>query len=104
HGLCRLGAFAAILPRLLLALGLHSGIDRLAIFLGKVGAAQPDVDDLDAETLGFGGNVVADLAHDRSALVRQYVVQRHIAEDAAQAAADQRAQPGADPLLGTDRL
>src|SRR5712692_7783024 len=31
HGLRRLGAFAAVLPRLLFAFGLHAGIDRLAI-------------------------------------------------------------------------
>src|SRR5205085_7629152 len=93
HALRRLGAFAAVLPRLLLALGLHAGVDRLTILLRQIGAAQSDIDHLDPETLGFGSDLVADLAHDRGPLSRQDVVQRDIAEDATQAAADQRAQP-----------
>src|SRR5439155_16850285 len=43
--LCRLSAFAAILPGLLLALGLHAGVDRLAVLLRQIGAAQPHIDD-----------------------------------------------------------
>ena len=61
HGLRRLGALAAVLRRLLLALGLHAGIDRLAVLLRQIGAAQPDIDDLDAEGLGLRRDVVADL-------------------------------------------
>src|SRR5260370_8123829 len=78
HGLGRLGALAAILPRLLLALGLHAGVDRLAVLLGQIGAPQPHIDDFDAETLGLGRNVVANLPHDRGALLAHDIRHRAI--------------------------
>src|ERR1700730_7507674 len=67
----RLGALAAVLRRLLLAFRLHAGEDRLAVFLGQVGAPDPHVDDIDAEGLPLSAYFIADLVHDRRALVRQ---------------------------------
>src|ERR1051326_3731809 len=61
----RLGAFAAILRGLLLTLGLHAGIDGLAVFFRQIGAAQPHIDDINAEILGLHRDIVADLHHDR---------------------------------------
>src|SRR5665213_763023 len=70
HRLRRLGALAAILRRLLLALGFHSGVYRLAVLLGQIGAAQTHIDDRYPEILGLVGDLVADLDHDAGALDR----------------------------------
>ena len=43
---------------LLLALGLHAGVDRFAVLDRQVGAAQPHIDDGDAEGLGLAGDLV----------------------------------------------
>ena len=100
----RLGALAAVLPRLLLALGLHPRIDRLAVLLRQIGPPQPHIDDIDAEGLGLGGNIIPDLPHDRGALFRQDVVQGDAAQYPAQAAGHQCRQPRTHPRLGPDRL
>src|SRR3981081_815662 len=86
----RFGALAAILPRLLLALGLHAGIDRLAVLFWQIGAPQPHIDNVDAEILSLHRDVVADLHHDRGPLVRQDVVPAGAAGHAGHAAAGER--------------
>src|SRR5258705_5572002 len=50
-------ALGAELLRLALPLGLHAREDRLAVLFRQVGAAQPHVDDLDAERLGLGSDL-----------------------------------------------
>src|SRR3954463_5292295 len=56
HGLRRLGAFAAVLPRLLFTLGLHAGVDSLAVLFRKISAPQTHIDDLDPERPGLSGD------------------------------------------------
>src|SRR5215469_9511128 len=70
-GLRRFGAFAAVLRGLLLAFRLHAGEARLAVLFGQIGAADPDVDDSDAERLSLAGHIVTDLMHYFGALIRQ---------------------------------
>ena len=68
HGLRRFGALAAILRRLLLPLGFHPGVDRLAVFLRQIVAPQPHVDHGDAEVLCLLAHLVANLDHDPGTL------------------------------------
>src|SRR5580704_8855862 len=67
--LCRLGALAAVLRRLLLTFGFHAGEDRLTVFLGQIGATYADIDDVDAKGLPLGAHLIADLRHNRGALM-----------------------------------
>ena len=91
----RLGALGAVLRRLALAFRLHPVIDRLAVLFGQVGAAEADIDDIDAETLGLHvtSSRICCMIAARSA--EMHGLQLDIADDAAQAAADHRAEPGA---------
>ena len=70
-----LRALGAELRGLALALGLHALVDRLAVLLGQVGAADAHVDHVDAEGLGLAVHLVADLLHDRGALVGDHRLQ-----------------------------
>ena len=79
HGLRRLGALAAILCRLLLAFRHHASKNRLAVFLRQIGAADPDIDDLDAKRLSLLADLVADLPHDRRAFMGEQRGQGHVA-------------------------
>src|SRR5215472_12116855 len=100
----RFGTLAAVLRGLLLTLRLHAGENRLTVFLRQVGAADSYIDDMDAKGFALLADFVADLMHDRRALIRQQSRQRHIAEHAPQAAAHHRIQSSADGGFGTHRL
>src|SRR5882762_6917901 len=56
-------------------------LDRAAIAI----APHPHIDDIDAKRLGLYGDLVANLPHDRGALIRQDVVQCDATEDPTQA-------------------
>ena len=56
------------------------------------------------KALGLAVNLVADLLHDRGALVGDHRLQFDVADDAAQAAVDDRAEPRAHDRLGADAL
>src|SRR5581483_1254477 len=64
-----LAALRAELGRFTLTLGLHALVDRLAVLLRQIGAADPDVDDLDAVTVGLAVELLADAPHQLFALI-----------------------------------
>ena len=82
--LALLRALGAELGRLALPFGLHAVIDRLAVLLRQVGAADAHVDDVNAERLRVMIELIAHLRHQLLALVAHDVGQRRLAEHAAQ--------------------
>ena len=64
-----LRAVGAELGRLALTLGLHALIDRLAVLLRQIGAADAHVDDRDAELRGLAVELLAHARHQAGALV-----------------------------------
>ncbi len=79
-----LRALGAELRRLALAFGLHALIHRLAVLLRQIGAADADVDDLDAVGLGVAVELIADTRHQLRAFVAHDMGERRLAEHAAQ--------------------
>ena len=80
-----LAALGAELGRFALPFGLHALIDRLAVLLRQVGAADAHVDDVNAERLRIVIELIAHLRHQLLALVAHHVGQRRLAEHAAAA-------------------
>src|SRR5262245_4472387 len=105
-----LGALRAQLRRLLLTLGLHALINRLAVLLRPVGAADAYVDHSDAEGLRLCVELLAHLGHEVLALVAHDLRQRGLAQHAAQRRVEQgrqlqiRAVDSADGLVEFERL
>ena len=58
-----LAALGAELRGLALPFGLHALVDRLAVLLRQIGAADPHVDHLDAVLIGLPVELVADARH-----------------------------------------
>ena len=67
-----LAALGAELGGLALPLGLHALIDRLAVLLRQIGAANTHVDHLDAVTVGLLVELIADPRHQGFALVAHH--------------------------------
>ena len=87
--LALLAALGAELGGLALPLGLHALIDRLAVLLRQVDAADAHVDDMDAERLGIAIELIAHLPHQLLALVAHGVGQRGRAQHAPQRRVEQ---------------
>ena len=66
-----LAALGAELGGLALPLGLHALIDRLAVLLRQIGAADTHVDHLDAVLIGLPVELVADPRHQRPRVRRE---------------------------------
>ena len=67
-------ALRADFGRLALTLGLHALVDRLAVGVRQIGAADADVDDLDAEASAPRGSPASrDALHQRGALVANHL-------------------------------
>ena len=104
-----LAALGAELGRLALPFGLHAVIDRLAVLLRQIGAANAHVDDLDAERLRVVIELIAHLSHELLASVAHHVGQRRRAEHAAQRRIEQDGElrtgaGGADRLVKLERV
>src|ERR1700759_3047255 len=105
-----LPALRAELGRFALALGLHALIDRLAVLLRQIGAADTYVDYLDAVAVGLLVELVADASHQRFALIAHHLDETDLAEHAAQRCVEQRGQlkigglDRADALIKAQRV
>ncbi len=86
-------AFGTPFGGLALPLGLHPAIDRLHVGLRQVDALDTDIDDLDAERLGFGVHLARDGAHQFLAPVAHDGGEGRAAENAAQRGLKHRAKP-----------
>ena len=75
---------------------MHALIDRLAVLLRQVGAADPDVDDGNAERVGLPTELVAHASHQLRALVAHHLNERALAEHAPH----RRNQQGREPRIG----
>src|SRR5580692_8421157 len=87
--LALLAALGAELGRLALPLGLHALIDRLAVLLRQVDAADAYVDDVDAERLRIAIELIAHQPHQLLTLVAHGVGQRCRAQHAPQRRVEQ---------------
>ena len=102
--------WAADFGGLLLAFGLHALVDRLAVLLRQVGAANAHVDHGDAVGLRLVVELLAHARHEVLALVAHHLRQRGLAEHAAQRRVEQdrelqvRAIDGADGLVEFQRV
>src|SRR6185312_14744103 len=87
-------ALGAELRRLALAIGAHAGIDRLAVLLRQIGAADAYIGDVEAQPLGLRVHRIADAAHGHFALARDDVGEVDGADDVAHIAAHDRREAG----------
>src|SRR5262245_20945055 len=78
--LALLAALGAEIGRLALPFGLHALVDRLAVLLGKIDAADADVDNVDAERPRVAVELIAHLPHQILAAVAHRVGERRRAE------------------------
>ena len=99
-----LAALRAEFRGLALTLGLHALIDRLAVLLRQVGAADAHVDHLDAVGLRFAVDQLADARHQFGALVAHDVGEGHLAEHAAQRRVEQDRELRVGALDRAERL
>ena len=89
----RLLALRADLGRLPLALGLHALVDRLAVRLRQIGAADLHVDHLDAEASRLAVDLLGDPRHQLGALVADELDEARVAEHPAHRRVEDDRQP-----------
>ena len=97
-------ALGAVLGRLALARGLHALIDRLAVLLRQVGAADTGVHHVDAVARRLVVDQIADARHQFGALVAHHLDEGRFAEHAAQRRIEQNIELRVGGDFRTERL